>query len=40
MRIALLVAVVGLLAGCSGGESGTVKPTVQQMKSGARGVKR
>ena len=37
MRTLLLILVVGLLAGCSGGESGTVSPTVQQMKPSARG---
>ena len=40
MRIALLLGVVGLLVGCSGGDSGTVKPTVEQMKPGARGTHR
>lgn len=37
MRTILLLFVVGLLVGCSSGESGTVNPTVQQMKPGVRG---
>ena len=40
MRIVLLLTVIVLLFGCSGGDSGTIKPSVQQMKPGARGTHR
>ena len=33
----LLLLVGGLLASCSGGDSGTVQATPQQAKAGARG---
>ena len=36
-RFLLLAVALGILAGCSSGESGTVNPDVQQMKAGVRG---
>ncbi len=40
MRVLLLLFVVGLLAGCSSGESGTVNPEVRQMRPSVRGKHR